>query len=60
MILGNVYYMFLSSPKANNFTTSLVRKMHEKLDEVEKDPEPCCLVTASSIEKFFSTGLNLK
>jgi len=59
-LLDSVYYLILNHPKANNFSTEFVRKINEKLDIVEKDEEPCTLVTISTLDKFFSTGLDLK
>jgi len=56
----NVYYLFLNSPKANNFNTDFVRQINAQLDIVEKDENICALVTTSTLNRFFSTGLDIK
>lgn len=56
----NVYYLCLNKPKANNFNTDFVRQINAQLDIVEKDENICALVTTSSLERFFSTGLDAK
>jgi len=56
----NVYYMTLNRAKANNFNTEFVRQINSKLDIVEKDENICALVTTSSLQRFFSTGLDAK
>eukprot|EP01088_Endostelium_zonatum_P013008 TRINITY_DN27354_c0_g1_i1.p1 TRINITY_DN27354_c0_g1~~TRINITY_DN27354_c0_g1_i1.p1 ORF type:complete len:247 (+),score=40.34 TRINITY_DN27354_c0_g1_i1:84-824(+) len=56
----NVYYMRLNNAKANNFNTEFIRAIHVQLDEVEKEEGICSLVFTSTMERFFSTGLDLK
>ena len=59
-IIGDVYVMVLNR-KINTFTTDFIRKINEKLDVVENSGDSeCALITVSSNEKFFSTGLDLK
>jgi len=56
----NVYYLCLNNPKANNFSTDFIRQINAQLDIVEKDENICALVTTSKLERFFSTGLDIK
>jgi len=56
---GNVFIMIFNKDQ-NNFNFDFMRKIHEKLDIVEKHEGPTCLITTSSTEKFFSTGLDIK
>lgn len=46
--------------KINTFDRSVIRNIHEKLDEVEANEGETALVTVGLNNKFYSTGLNLK
>jgi len=51
--------LILNKP-TNSFSTAFVRKINDKLDEVEKTEGPACLVTTSTDPKIYSTGLDLQ
>lgn len=55
---GNIYIMYLNAV-SNNFNFKFCRKINEQLDIVEATTGAACLVTTSTNEKFFSTGLDL-
>eukprot|EP01017_Pseudomicrothorax_dubius_P035036 TRINITY_DN4860_c0_g5_i1.p1 TRINITY_DN4860_c0_g5~~TRINITY_DN4860_c0_g5_i1.p1 ORF type:complete len:247 (+),score=71.16 TRINITY_DN4860_c0_g5_i1:133-873(+) len=54
---GNIFILTLNNG-SNNFTLDFIRQINEKLDIVEKSTGPACLITTSSHEKIFSSGLN--
>ena len=54
-----VYVLVLNKP-GNSFSTDFIRKINDKLDEVENSDGPACLVTVSTDLKCYSTGLDLR
>jgi enoyl-CoA hydratase/carnithine racemase len=55
---GNIFILYLNSGP-NTLNTSFIRKIGEALDVVEESKGIACLVTTSTSDKFFSTGLDL-
>lgn len=55
----NVFILILNKP-SNSFSFDFIRKINEKLDEVEKSEGQACLMTVSTDPKIYSTGLELR
>jgi enoyl-CoA hydratase/carnithine racemase len=57
--LSGLFFLVLNK-KTNNFNFDFLRKINEKLEIVESNEGPTCLITTSSSSRYFSTGLDLK
>lgn len=56
---ARVYLLTLASPPDNRLTTAVCQALLQALDMVEFSLPPGCVVTTSSLPKFFSNGLDL-
>lgn len=50
----------LNRPPSNALSLSLLEELHLKIQEAERDPSVRCLILASKLPKYFSSGLDVE
>lgn len=55
----DIFYLILNKPN-NTFSFDFIRKINDKLDEIENSDGGSCLVSVSTDPKVYSTGLDLQ
>eukprot|EP01015_Nassula_variabilis_P016219 TRINITY_DN2469_c0_g1_i16.p1 TRINITY_DN2469_c0_g1~~TRINITY_DN2469_c0_g1_i16.p1 ORF type:complete len:261 (+),score=32.00 TRINITY_DN2469_c0_g1_i16:66-848(+) len=56
----NIYYLVLNDLPQNQFNAEFLNQINKNLDEVEKAPTGTIMITVSTHDKNFSTGLDVK